>query len=191
MSLVHRTFFHAVACAIAVSAFPITAAAQEANQPNQASPTSPTSRVDSPQPPGAAHGDAIAAIQSPRAADATNSTNETAAPAEAMEPVQDTHRGDVQRTVGWTLCGAGGAAVAIGGVLAIVAKGEYDEAASQTGAARDATSRDADRAATSAALGIAAGAAAVLSGTIVLLTAPSAHVSVATNGRELLLRGTF
>jgi hypothetical protein len=103
----------------------------------------------------------------------------------------------VQRTVGWTLCGAGTVAVALGGMLAVVAKGKYDEAASESGTARDATSRDAREFVNSAAFLLVAGGATVVSGVVVLLTAPSApsaplsEVSIATNGREILLSGTF
>jgi hypothetical protein len=88
-------------------------------------------------------------------------------------------------------------AVAIGGVLAVAAKGTYDEAASESGAARDATSQDARGFVNGAAFLLVAGGGAVVSGVVVLLTAPSAprtplsEVSIATNGREILLSGTF
>jgi hypothetical protein len=184
MNFVHHALLHTIASAIAVSAFTSTAMAQETRQ---------TQTSDSPQPASAARDGAPAETPPARAADSTEGTEDTpAAPAEATaELPPDPHRGDVQRTVGWTLCGAGAAAVAIGGAFAVVAKSEHDDAATETGAARYATSQEASGFANTAAFWLVAGGAAVASGAIVWLTAPRTHTSIGTNGRELLVRGTF
>ncbi len=124
----------------------------------------------------------------------TNST-ERPAPALATHPVDPTaatpHGGDLRRTVGWTLCGAGTVGAAIGGALAFVAKSEHDDAAAATGSARAADLQEAGRLTTSAAILLAAGGAAAVSGVVVLLTAPRVDAAIGTNGREILVSGTF
>jgi ferric-dicitrate binding protein FerR (iron transport regulator) len=140
-------------------------------------------------------GAALSAFARTAGAEETPRPAPPAAPAQALaadpQPSGDPHRGDVQRTVGWALCGAGTVAVAMGGGFAFVAHHEHDDASAETGSARLADERSASQLANGAAFLLVAGGAAVASGVIVLLTAPNAQTSIATDGREILVRGTF
>jgi hypothetical protein len=93
-----------------------------------------------------------------------------------------------QRVAGALIGGAGVATMVVGGILGLVAKG-HDSAAELEGNAPDSVS--------AVSLGNTAtgvfviGASVAAAGAIIWFTAPTASPHVGTNGRDLLLRGTF
>jgi serine/threonine-protein kinase len=99
--------------------------------------------------------------------------------------------GQTQRLIGLVVGGAGILGMGASTVMVLVAKSQYDTAASESGAAKHADSVSATGLANGASVVFVIGAAATVGGAVVWLTAPRAPVAVGTNGRELLLSGSF
>jgi hypothetical protein len=95
------------------------------------------------------------------------------------------------RVIGLTVGAAGVATIAAGGVLAAVATSKFDTAKGEHGDARASDSATAVHMANTAGvvMGIGAGVAAI--GVVVWFVSPNAQTQVGTNGREVLLRGSF
>jgi hypothetical protein len=81
--------------------------------------------------------------------------------------------------------------VAAGGVIGLIAKGQYSTASGETGTSRQTDSAHAVTAGDVATVVVCVGGALAAAGLIIWLTAPSAQTSVGTNGTEVFLRGSF
>jgi hypothetical protein len=116
--------------------------------------------------------------------------------------------GRAQRTIGWVLLGAGGAAIITGGVFALMARSDNSDAEAECRPDRQSLCNQAgvdlaDSASTKATLaGVSAGVgvAAIGAGVTLLLTAPSSapssselalHAQPLQGGGELSLSGSF
>lgn len=104
---------------------------------------------------------------------------------------KEEQRGGMQRVLGFAIGGAGLVSAGIGGALALVAKSQYEKAAGEGFPARDTDSASAVGTGNAATILVLAGGAVTAAGVVVWLTAPRATVTVGTNGRDLLLRGSF
>jgi hypothetical protein len=96
-----------------------------------------------------------------------------------------------QRVAGALIGGAGVATLVVGAILGLVAKGHDSAAELEKGSGRQTDSASAVRLGNTATVVAVIGAAASAAGGILWLTAPSASLRVGTNGRDLMLRGTF
>jgi hypothetical protein len=117
------------------------------------------------------------------------------------QPAPAEHVSSTGKVAGWVLVGAGGAALISGGVMALVAKGDYDSAgsncsASTCNAAGESTINGA-RSLANVATGVFIGGAVVaVAGVVVVLVSPSSKSSSASAGlrvgpRAAFLMGTF
>jgi hypothetical protein len=123
---------------------------------------------------------------------ATPATATPAPPApESSGGVATTSRGATQRVVGIVLGATGLVAMGTAGAMTLVAKGQYDTAAGESFPARHTDSASATNLANAASVTFGVGAAALVAGAVVWWTAPKGSVAVGTNGREVLLTGTF
>jgi serine/threonine-protein kinase len=128
----------------------------------------------------------------------------------SVEPPSDVHTGpllkretprpDVEEKHGFwnggrvtaaTVAGLGIAGLCAGGAMGFVAKGQFDTAQGEAGAAQRNDSANAVRTGNLATGLVIGGAAAVGAGIVVWLVAPSPQARVGTNGREVFLGGTF
>jgi len=100
-------------------------------------------------------------------------------------------RGRGQRWVGVTVAGAGIAALAAGGVIGLVSKANDNAAKNETGTNRNTDSVSAFNLGNVGTAVFVGGAVAAAVGVVVWFTAPSAPTRIGTDGRELLLRGSF
>jgi hypothetical protein len=123
----------------------------------------------------------------PSAAASSSDSSLPHTPAESGTP--DPGRG--QRIAGWAVGGVGVAAMATSGVLALVAKSQFNTAERESGSARHTDSVHAGQLADVATVVLIAGGVATAAGIVVWLTAPKASVAVGTNGSMVFLRGTF
>jgi hypothetical protein len=135
----------------------------EAPAPDRAPPPNPAPALGKPNP-----------LASP-----TDSSDSTASP------------GTTQRIIGISIGGAGVVSMGVAGVLAIVAKSQFNNAEKESGTARVSDSAGAGSMADAASVALIAGAVAAGAGVVLWLTAPSAPVAVGTNGTGLLLSGSF
>jgi hypothetical protein len=99
--------------------------------------------------------------------------------------------GATQRIIGLSIGGAGVVSMGVAGVLALVAKSQFNKAEKETGPARASDSAGAGSLADGASVAVIVGAVAAGAGVVLWLTAPSAPVSVGTNGTGLLVSGRF
>jgi hypothetical protein len=114
------------------------------------------------------------------------------AAAVAETPEDDTdHPGRTQRVLGLVIGGAGIAGIGAGGVIALVAKSQMNTAQGEPNPARHDDSMAATKTGNLATLAVGVGAAATAVGVVVWLTAPTAHVTVGTNGSSVLVGGRF
>jgi hypothetical protein len=113
------------------------------------------------------------------------STGSAEAPASAPAP------GKTQRVIGIVVGGSGVVAMGVSGVIAIMAKSQYDTATGESGPARHNDSVDAGNLADVASVVLVAGAVATAAGAVLWLTAPRAPVAVGTNGTGVFLAGSF
>jgi hypothetical protein len=100
-------------------------------------------------------------------------------------------RGSTQRVIGYVLIGVGVVGLGVGAGLGFVAKSSDNTAEAETGSARYTDSGNAVSQGNVATGVFVAGAVAAAAGVVVWLTAPSAKVTVGTNGREVFLGGRF
>jgi serine/threonine-protein kinase len=100
-----------------------------------------------------------------------------------------------RRIVGVAMAGVGLAALGVGGILGLTAKSQYNTAAGETGAPRHTDSQSAYDAGNVATIVVGVGGAVAAAGLVLWLTAPSAAPSaspqVGTDGRQVLVRGSF
>jgi hypothetical protein len=99
--------------------------------------------------------------------------------------------GDTQRAIGWVVAGAAVQALLAGTIIGLVAKGQDNRAALESGLPRHTDSVNAAHFGDLATVVFVAGAAAAASAVVLWLTAPSASAQIGTNGREVLFRGVF
>jgi hypothetical protein len=114
-----------------------------------------------------------------------------AAAGSASEPSVVRPPGGDQRLGGLLTGGAGVAALGVGGILGLVAKAEDTTAKAEPGLARHTDSVSAVNLSNAATAVAVVGGVVTAVGIVIWLTAPSAHAQVGTNGRELLVGGTF
>jgi hypothetical protein len=114
-----------------------------------------------------------------------------AAAGSASEPSVVRPPGGAQRLGGLLNGGAGVATLAAGGILGLVAKVEDTTAKAEPGLARHSDSVSAVNLGNAATAVMVIGGVVTAVGVVVWLTAPNAHAQVGTNGRELLVGGTF
>ncbi len=114
-----------------------------------------------------------------------------AAPIEATKVEDDAHPGRTQRLAGIVVGGVGVLALGAGGVIGLLAKSADDSASTEAFPAKHDDSLNASHLAQGATVVVGVGAAVAVVGAVLWFTAPSAKASVGSNGRELLLRGTF
>jgi hypothetical protein len=113
-------------------------------------------------------------------------------PAASLGSAQDdASTGRTQRFVGLGVAGAGIITVGVGGIIGLVAKGHDNAAAGEPGTARHVDSVSAVNLANTATAVVVVGAVVAVAGVVVWLTAPTGRPQLGTNGREILLRGTF
>ena len=101
------------------------------------------------------------------------------------------HPGQTQRLLGLVVGGAGVVTIGVGGVVALMAKSQMSTAESERGLAAHNDSLSAQNSGNLATVLAGAGAAVAVAGAVIWLTAPSAPVTVGTNGSTLLVRGSF
>ena len=82
-------------------------------------------------------------------------------------------------------------AVGVGGIVALVAKGNYNTAATESGDPRHTDSVSAYQLGTTASVVMGIGGAAVLTGIILWLTVPSTPTQVGFDGTQAIVKGTF
>jgi hypothetical protein len=99
--------------------------------------------------------------------------------------------GKTQRLLGLVMGGAGVVGLGVAGVLALVAKSEYDSARSENGPMQHTDSVNAEQLADAASVTLAVGAAAVVTGAVLWWTAPKAPVTVGIGARGLFVSGSF
>jgi hypothetical protein len=119
------------------------------------------------------------------------SPRETSGSERTLATPESSRAGATQRAVGAVVGVAGVASLAVGGVLGLVAKGKQNTAESETGSRQYDDSASAVGMANLATGVVCFGAALALVGVVFWVTAPKPQVSVATNGHELLLHGSF
>jgi hypothetical protein len=99
--------------------------------------------------------------------------------------------GSGQRMAGLLTGGAGVVTITVGGILGLVAKSQYTTAEAEPGLARHSDSVSAANLGNAATVVAVVGGVVVAVGVTIWLTAPSAHAQLGSNGRELLVGGTF
>lgn len=133
---------------------------------------------------------------------------QTPPPAQPVTPAETASDGRTQRTVGWVLLGAGGAAIVTGGVFALLARSDDSDAEAECRPDRQNLcnpagvdlGNSAETKATLAGVSAGVGLAAVGAGITLLLTAPDSSPSSGElalraeplhGGAELSLSGTW
>jgi len=116
-------------------------------------------------------------------------TTATPAPTEPHEKPPSWWTG--RRALGVAMTGAGVVGAAVGGVLALSAKSQYNTAENESGAARHNDSVSAVNTGNVASVVLCVGAGVAAGGLVVWVTAPSTTTTVGTNGSQLFVRGTF
>jgi hypothetical protein len=108
-------------------------------------------------------------------------------------PAEPSHSGSGhgQRVAGVVIGAIGVAGLGTGGVMGLIAKSQDDTAKNESFPAKHDDSLAASHLATVSTVVFCVGAAAAATGIILWLTAPSGHVTVGTNGQELLVRRAF
>lgn len=99
--------------------------------------------------------------------------------------------GGTARLLGLVLGGAGVVGMGVGVAVALDAKSKDNQALGESGPARQTDSSSAVSQGNVATVLLGVGAALAVAGVIVWLTAPSEHVAMGTDGREVILRGSF
>ena len=127
----------------------------------------------------------------PAAGAAAVSTAASPAVTDAIREAPPAHPGQVQRVTGLVLAGAGVAALGAGGVFALVAKSQFDDAGRESFPAKHDDSASASRLADVATVMAGVGAAAAIAGGILWFTAPRADVSVGASERQITFRVRF
>jgi hypothetical protein len=132
------------------------------------------------------HSDALQTLTS-------SGTNQSAAglPQFVPESSSKYSPGSGQRLAGMFVGGVGIVTMITGGVLGLVAKTQDSTAETEVGQASHTDSESAVNLGNIATIVTVIGVAATAVGAIIWLTAPNASAKVGTNGRELLLWGTF
>jgi hypothetical protein len=124
------------------------------------------------------------------AANASASREVTRASSEAPN-TNDEHPGRTQRVVGLLIAGAGLAGAGVGGSLGLMAKSQMNTAQGEPNPAAHNDSISAVNEGNLATLVAGVGAGVALVGIVVWFTAPSAPVSLGTNGSTVFLSGAF
>jgi hypothetical protein len=102
--------------------------------------------------------------------------------------------GNGQRTLGWVVGGAGVAGMAAAGVVAFLARSQFDTAQGEHSSNPQQAATDSHQAGQLADVATAlviGGGALAATGLVLWLSAPRAHVAVGLNGPGVLLTGTF
>jgi len=99
--------------------------------------------------------------------------------------------GRTQRFIGLALAGAGLLGAGAGGALGLFARVQFDRAKSESGLAAHDDSVNAVNLGNAATIVAVAGGAIALTGVVVWLSAPRAPAIVGTDGRQLLVQGSF
>jgi hypothetical protein len=124
----------------------------------------------------------------------------SSSPAEAVAPASDGSGGgappastptSTARLLGLVLGGAGIVGMGVGAAVALDAKSKDDRAAGEPGTARQTDSSSAVSEGNVATVVLGVGAAMAVAGVILWLTAPTERVAVGTDGRAVILRGSF
>lgn len=95
------------------------------------------------------------------------------------------------RSIGWIVGGVGIVGLGVATGIALDAKSKDSAAANEPGMARQVDSHNAAQEGNLATIVFGIGAAAVATGAVLWILSPSASTSVGTNGRDILLRGSF
>jgi hypothetical protein len=114
----------------------------------------------------------------------------TSAETGAIGPPAARSNGNGQRVAGFLVGGAGGATLAVGAILGLVAKAQDSAAELETGKSRHPDSVSAVNLGNVATVVSAVGGVVIAAGAVIWLTAPTGP-QVGTNGRELLLQSIF
>jgi hypothetical protein len=114
-----------------------------------------------------------------------------AAAGSASEPSVVRPPGGGERLGGLLTGGAGIATLGVGGILGLVAKAQDTTAKAEPGLARHTDSVSAVNLGNAATAVMVIGGVVTAVGVVIWLTAPNAPAQVGTNGRELLVGGTF
>jgi serine/threonine-protein kinase len=96
-----------------------------------------------------------------------------------------------RRIVGGAIVGVGAVALGAGVTLGFIAKSEYSKALDEAGPLRNGDSITAVTTGNVATAVVAVGAAAMVGGFVVWLTAPNPRLSVGTNGQRVVVGGSF
>jgi hypothetical protein len=116
---------------------------------------------------------------------------EAPAPAPAAATTETPHYWTGRRVASVVVTGVGGLGMGVGGILGLVAKGQYNTAYNEKQPIRDTDSKSAVGTANVATVFVVAGAVVAAGGLVLWLTAPSADVQVGASGQGVLVRGTF
>ncbi len=143
--------------------------------------------------------DVPALVPTARPADAASVARAPKGDASSMQPEMNTgpepgekaiSPGKTQRVLGLVIGGAGVVGMGVAGVLALVAKSEYDTATTEI-SGRHTDSVNAGQLADAAGVTLAVGAAAAVTGAVLWWTAPKAPVTVGMGLRGLFVAGSF
>jgi hypothetical protein len=140
-------------------------------------------------------GDAAATPAEAAARPAPAALPETPAPPPPSTPADveatPVARGHTQRVVGLVVGATGIVAAGVGEVLAILAKSKFDTATHERGSSQVNDSASAVHQGDAATVIVSVGAGLLAAGAVVWFTSPRSGTQVGTNGRELLLGGSF
>ncbi len=116
---------------------------------------------------------------------------EAPAPAPAAASTETPHYWTGRRVASAGVTGVGVVGMGVGGILGLVAKGQFNTAKGELQPRQDQDSKSAVSTANVATVFVVAGAVVAAGGLVFWLTAPSADVQVGTSGQGVLVRGTF
>ena len=104
---------------------------------------------------------------------------------------QSSARSGLWRALPWVVGGSGVAAALTGAAFGIAAKSQFDKSSGESGSARHDDSLQATQWGDAATVLLGVGGALAATGVVLWFVAPHANVSVATNGPQWFVGGTF
>jgi hypothetical protein len=136
--------------------------------------------------------DVPALVEVPRAeAKPTTTPAENGAAGGGAETSAAASPGKGQRVLGIVISGVGVVGMGVSAALGLMAKSQFDSAASESGPVRHTDSVAAGNLADVGTVVVVAGAVVTAVGAVVWLTAPKGPVAVGTNGSAVFLSGSF
>jgi hypothetical protein len=133
----------------------------------------------------------IAVVFAPTSAPPSPAPAEGARVAETPASTSSSSSRGAMHLWGAIVGGAGLVGVGVGVGLGLDAKSKDNAAAGEPGTARQTDSKAAAQQGTLATIVFGVGAAALAGGAVLWLLAPSAQTAIGTNGRDVVLRGSF